>query len=278
MDPVIKPTGPERQALSSGRTEVNDGNTGTRYLFEHRSSLVHQAPHPSFKTDTVHTPANPTHSNESVPSIVEADNTTGTCPPSRAYSDSDGRLTREEQPGETDQAGGTSLTTCQPQITSARPDMTMSTPTDEPPPYSPPDPKMTYLNYPPQPPHCPGQPVIACQPGPNQPGFFQAQFMPSPSYPPYTIYMNGSPPGDDQHPLPKDYMMESLLVTIFCCLMSGLFALMYSYETRAALARGDMREAERASQKARLLVLFSLMFGVFVCVAWVIYVVIAICA
>ncbi|XP_034152550.1 proline rich transmembrane protein 1B [Esox lucius] len=90
--------------------------------------------------------------------------------------------------------------------------------------------------------------------------------------------MNGSPPGDDQHPLPKDYMMESLLVTIFCCLMSGLFALMYSYETRAALARGDMREAERASQKARLLVLFSLMFGVFVCVAWVIYVVIAICA
>ena len=43
-------------------------------------------------------------------------------------------------------------------------------------------------------------------------------------------YMNGSSLGEDQPPLPKDYLVESLLVTIFCCLMSGLVALMYSYE------------------------------------------------
>ncbi|XP_041956556.1 proline rich transmembrane protein 1B [Alosa sapidissima] len=146
---------------------------------------------------------------------------------------------------------------------------------EDPPPYSPPDPKLTYLIYPP--PHYSGQAVMACQPTPNSPGFFQPQFMPSASYPPYAIYMNGSSLGEDQPPLPKDYLVESLLVTIFCCLMSGLVALMYSYETRAALARGDIRGGERASQKARLLVMFSLMFGVFVCVGWIIYAVIALC-
>uniref|UniRef100_A0AAY4DV65 Uncharacterized protein n=2 Tax=Denticeps clupeoides TaxID=299321 RepID=A0AAY4DV65_9TELE len=148
---------------------------------------------------------------------------------------------------------------------------------DDPPPYSPPDPKMTYFMYPPQPPHYSGQSVIACQPPPTPSGFYQPQFMPSPSYSPYAIYMNSPPLGEEQPPVPKDYLVESLLVTIFCCLMSGLIAVMYSYETRAALSRGDIREAERASQKARFLVMFSLMFGVFVCMGWIIYAVIALC-
>ncbi|XP_017558220.1 proline rich transmembrane protein 1B [Pygocentrus nattereri] len=151
-------------------------------------------------------------------------------------------------------------------------------PSEDPPPYSPPDPKLAYLIYPPPLPHYPNQPVIACQPGANTPAFYQPSFLPPSTYPSYAIYMNSPPLGEEQTPLPKDYLVESLLVTIFCCLMSGLVALMYSYETRAALARGDIREGEKASQKARLLVTFSLMFGVFVFVGWIIYVVIAVCA
>lgn len=49
-------------------------------------------------------------------------------------------------------------------------------------------------------------------------------------------YMSSPPPNQVQTSLPKDYLVESLLVTIFCCLMSGLIALMYSYEVR--LSRG----------------------------------------
>ncbi|XP_059358867.1 proline rich transmembrane protein 1B-like [Carassius carassius] len=143
-----------------------------------------------------------------------------------------------------------------------------------PPPYSPPDPKTVYVMYP----QYPNQPVIACQPGANLPGaFYQPSFLPSSTYPSYTIYMNGPPLGEEHPPLPKDYLVESLLVTIFCCLMSGLVAVMYSYETRAALTRGDIREAEKTSQKARLLVMFSLMFGIFIFVGWIIYVVTVLC-
>ncbi|KAI1900668.1 hypothetical protein AGOR_G00052280 [Albula goreensis] len=171
-----------------------------------------------------------------------------------------------------------SLEVCQPQVPPTPSQSSILHLTEDPPPYTPPDPKMAYLIYPPPSPHYPGQSVIAYQPGPDQPAFYQPQFMPSPSYHPYTIYMSGPPSSQDLTSMPKDYLVESLLVTIFCCLMSGLIALMYSYETRAALARGDIREGERASQRARLLVLFSLLFGVFVCVGWIIYVVVALCA
>ncbi|XP_067270610.1 proline rich transmembrane protein 1B isoform X2 [Pseudorasbora parva] len=145
-----------------------------------------------------------------------------------------------------------------------------------PPPYSLSDPKTAYFKSPSPLMNYPNQPVIACQPGVNPPAFYQPSFLPPSTYPSYTIYMNG-PMVEDQPPLPKDYLVESLLVTIFCCLMSGLIAVMYSYETRAALTRGDIREAEKTSQKARLLVMFSLMFGIFVFVAWIIYIVILFC-
>lgn len=49
----------------------------------------------------------------------------------------------------------------------------------------------------------------------------------------------------------------------------------FSLQSRAALGRGDLAHAEEASRKARSLVLFSLLFGVFVSTSWVIYVVVA---
>lgn len=116
--------------------------------------------------------------------------------------------------------------------------------------------------------------------------------------------------GRGQH-LPKDYLVESVLVTVFCCLLTGVIALVYSHEvrtarscftpnppgasnppsrccgslltspllllcqTRAALSRGDMAQANVASKKAQSLVLFSLLFGLFASISWVIYVLVA---
>ncbi|XP_032089151.1 proline rich transmembrane protein 1B isoform X2 [Thamnophis elegans] len=83
-----------------------------------------------------------------------------------------------------------------------------------------------------------------------------------------------SPPVGQQRLPPKDYMVESILVTIFCCLFTGLVALVYSHETRAALNRGDLIQATMASHKTRWLVLFSLFLGLFVSISWIIYVVV----
>lgn len=57
--------------------------------------------------------------------------------------------------------------------------------------------------------------------------------------------------------------------------LGPLTAPLVSLQTRVALARGDLAQAQEASRKARSLVLFSLLFGVFVSTSWVIYVVVA---
>ncbi|XP_024997117.1 proline rich transmembrane protein 1B isoform X2 [Gallus gallus] len=64
---------------------------------------------------------------------------------------------------------------------------------DDPPPYSPPDPKSAQLLFPSVGPPGTGPPTAAQQP-------------------------------------PKDYVVESVLVTVFCCLLTGLAALLYSHE------------------------------------------------
>ncbi|XP_036712583.1 proline rich transmembrane protein 1B isoform X1 [Balaenoptera musculus] len=151
----------------------------------------------------------------------------------------------------------------------------------EPPPYAPPDPKAAHLLYPPPFP----QPVLF-PPAPSASALYPppAPLFPAPTaqplFAPFPVYNSpvaGVPaPATVEHrPLPKDYMMESVLVTLFCCLLTGLIAVVYSHETRAALGRGDLAQAEEASRKARSLVLFSLLFGVFVSTSWVIYVVVA---
>ncbi|XP_040387997.1 proline rich transmembrane protein 1B [Cygnus olor] len=140
----------------------------------------------------------------------------------------------------------------------------------EPPPYSPPDPRSAHLLCPPFAPAFAPQPSSAFQPGLGpcpQPGaplpFIPFEPRPSPA-----------PPAASQQP-PKDYLVESVLVTVFCCLLTGVVALVYSHETRAALSRGDVAQAKVASRKAQSLVLFSLLFGLFASFSWVVYVLVA---
>ncbi|KAM9257032.1 proline rich transmembrane protein 1B [Cariama cristata] len=144
----------------------------------------------------------------------------------------------------------------------------------DPPPYSPPDPKSIHLLYPPFPASFSQQAPVIYQPGPG-PGPFPPQGIP-PAPLSYITYdgqpsVGPSPTGRRQR-LPKDYMVESVLVTVFCCLLTGVVALVYSHETRAALGRGDIAQANVASKKAQSLVLFSLLFGLFASISWVIYV------
>ncbi|XP_032904798.1 proline rich transmembrane protein 1B [Amblyraja radiata] len=145
----------------------------------------------------------------------------------------------------------------------------------EPPPYSPPDPKTFHLLYPSFGTPFTRQLPVVYQPGAQDQVFYQnQQALPGPY--PYSIY-NYPLPGSaqEQRRSPKDYMVESVLVTVFCCLLSGILAIIFSHETRMAIHRGDHVHAESTSKKARTLVLFSLLFGVFVSIGWVIYVVVA---
>ncbi|XP_064250158.1 proline rich transmembrane protein 1B [Passer domesticus] len=144
-----------------------------------------------------------------------------------------------------------------------------------PPPYSPPDPKSFHPLYPPFPAGCSQQGPVFYPSGPRP--FPAPGFPPGPlPYSPHTAQPAAGPsPAGRGHQRPKDYTVESVLVTLFCCVLTGVMALVYSHETRAALARGDMAQAYVASRKAQSLVLISLLFGLFASISWIIYVLVS---
>lgn len=147
----------------------------------------------------------------------------------------------------------------------------------DPPPYSPPDPKIAHLLYPSYPTNFSSSMAVMYQSSPTLQSVYTHQNLPPGSYP-YIINEGsmGMPPPPQPEVRTKDYMVESVLVMFFCCFLTGIIAVVYSHETRTALSRGDVLQAQEASRKARSLVLFSLLFGVFVSVSWIIYVVVAI--
>lgn len=49
-----------------------------------------------------------------------------------------------------------------------------------------------------------------------------------------------------------DYMVWSVLTTIFCCLITGIVALVYSSQVNKYLSQGNIIAAEDASQKAKI--------------------------
>ncbi|XP_032563956.1 proline rich transmembrane protein 1B [Chiroxiphia lanceolata] len=148
----------------------------------------------------------------------------------------------------------------------------------DPPPYSPSPParKRVRFDCPPCPPS--QQEPIFYQPRPGQRARpFPPQTIP-PGALPYNIYTGqytGQPsmgplPAGYRQDLPRDYLVEAVLVTVCCCMLTGAMALIYSHETRAAIRRGDIDQAFSASRKAWCLILFSLLFGLFVSITWVI--------
>lgn len=60
----------------------------------------------------------------------------------------------------------------------------------------------------------------------------------------------GQQPGYGQAP-PSNYMVWSILVTIFCCLIGGIVAIVYSSKVNFLWAMGDQQGAYRAANTAK---------------------------
>ncbi len=50
---------------------------------------------------------------------------------------------------------------------------------------------------------------------------------------------------------PKNYLIESILVTIFCCQPFGIVGIVFSSQVNSKYAVGDYVGAERASKEAK---------------------------
>ncbi|XP_071430816.1 proline rich transmembrane protein 1B [Pithys albifrons albifrons] len=63
----------------------------------------------------------------------------------------------------------------------------------------------------------------------------------------------------------EDKLEEAVVVTLLCCPLTGILAIIQSFMARAALSRGDMVQAHKASIRAKWLIVLTTSFG------WIIY-------
>lgn len=68
-------------------------------------------------------------------------------------------------------------------------------------------------------------------------------------------------PNANQVP-PKTWLVESILVTIFCCQLLGIISIIFAAGVESKFYRGDFVGAENASRTAKNLVIISVALGI----------------
>lgn len=90
------------------------------------------------------------------------------------------------------------------------------------------------------------------------------------SQPQYQVNIN-SQPNQPQYmgPKPNNYMVWSILATIFCCLPLGIWSIVCSSKVNSLYQQGDYSGAVDASNKAKKWVIISAIIGLIVNIAYV---------
>lgn len=60
---------------------------------------------------------------------------------------------------------------------------------------------------------------------------------------------------------PKNWLVESILVTVLCCLPLGIAGIIYAASVEGKFAKGDIEGANKAAQTAKTMVLISAITG-----------------
>lgn len=71
---------------------------------------------------------------------------------------------------------------------------------------------------------------------------------------------------------PKNYLLESILVTIFCCLPLGVVGIVFASQVNSKFASGDIDGANQASADAKKWMKWGLITGIAVTVLYMIFI------
>lgn len=69
---------------------------------------------------------------------------------------------------------------------------------------------------------------------------------------------------------PKNYLVESILVTIFCCLIFGIIGIVNASKVNSEYAAGNYQAAEEASNNAKKWTMWGFIAGLIISVIWTI--------
>lgn len=90
-------------------------------------------------------------------------------------------------------------------------------------------------------------------------------FQPGPSPTPLPVQGVVLPPGTTV----PNYLVFAILSTVFCCLPSGIAAIVYAAQVNGKLQAGDLAGAQAASRNAKLWCLISVGLGLGLMLLWV---------
>jgi hypothetical protein len=73
-------------------------------------------------------------------------------------------------------------------------------------------------------------------------------------------------------PRPKNWLVESILATIFCCLPFGIAGIVFATQVNSKYDSGDYAGALQASKEAGKWTKVSFWIGIAVCVAYLVFI------
>lgn len=111
----------------------------------------------------------------------------------------------------------------------------------------------TVDNGAPQQPQYQGQPPYGYQ-QPQQPW--------GPQQPPTQPWGHQQAPQRPSEPMPDTYLVWSVIITILCCLIPGVVAIIYSASVSSKYYAGDLEGAKRASRNAQVWCIVSIVVGI----------------
>lgn len=71
---------------------------------------------------------------------------------------------------------------------------------------------------------------------------------------------------------PKNYLVESILVTFFCCLPFGIAGIVFASQVNSKFAAGDIEGAQKASEDAKKWMKWGVISGIIIIVLYAIFV------
>jgi len=72
-------------------------------------------------------------------------------------------------------------------------------------------------------------------------------------------------------PMPPTYLWQSLVVTVFCCLPLGIFAVVFAAQVASRWRNGDYEGAMHSSKVARNIAFFSFILGLIIHITILVY-------
>lgn len=79
----------------------------------------------------------------------------------------------------------------------------------------------------------------------------------------------GYPPQQPAGQAPNNYLVWSILVTLFCCLPLGIVAIIKSTQVNGLWGQGRYAEAQAAADSAKKFVMWSVIIGIVVDVVYI---------